>query len=51
MTKSFRMSLYMQLLSKGNIFYQVLSSGVRLIFYTPATGDVLQATSIKHVTS
>ena len=31
--------------------YFVLSSGVRLIFYTPDSDNVLQAISIKHVTN
>jgi len=44
-------SLYMQLLSEGNILYWVLSSGVRLIFYTTSSDGVLLVIFIKHITN
>ena len=44
-------SLYMELLTEGNILYWVLSSGDRLIFCTPASDGVLLAVSIKHITN
>jgi len=41
----------MHLLTKGNNLYQVLSFGVRLVFYTPASDDVLQAIAIEQITN
>jgi hypothetical protein len=46
---SFRVLPYIHLLTKGIILYQVLSSGVRLVFYTPASDGVLLAIAIEQI--